>query len=215
MTAPYFFKMISHLRHTEDIMLYGNILRVGVNEEKEAILFLEKEYAIEALDYPYEAPPFDEGAALWAAKTVYVAAQLILYRENKNEDLVSLLPDFTGEKDAKAQLSADLCLRFLPNMVIQLKVIDSDDELIEVLENILKQWHYSAINYPLQTDTLDHHYILENACLKQLYVNRIVEYKKIKPAMLPAYRELIKANMGIYTKEFWNEFHTTLTLHES
>ena len=139
MITPYFLKMIRTLRQQEEIMLYGNILQVTDAEAREVVVFLEKEYEAEALNYPYSIPSFDDTAALWAAKTVYIAAQLILYRETKNEALPLILPDFTGDVTPAAILSCDLCLRFLPTMIVQLKAIDSEDELIQVLENLLQQ----------------------------------------------------------------------------
>jgi len=214
MITPYFLKMIRTLRQNEEIMLYGNILHITDAEAQEVVVFLKKEYESEALNYPYSIPSFDDAAALWAAKTVYVAAQLILYRETKNEALPVILPDFTVDVTPGAILSCDLCLRFLPAMIVQLKVIDSEDELIQVLENILQQWHYSGINYPLESDTLEHSVITADKCLQQLYANRIIDYKKLKLAKLPGYKELLLANMGLYAPEFWNEFKTEMTQHE-
>jgi len=86
--------MIQHLRQNEEIMLYGNILGVSEKEQDEVSAFLLKEYENESLEFPFTIPAFDKEAALWSAQTIYIAAQLMLYRENKESDLDKLLPSF-------------------------------------------------------------------------------------------------------------------------
>ncbi|MBC7450416.1 MAG: hypothetical protein H7259_02895, partial [Cytophagales bacterium] len=206
MSNAYFLKMIEMLRKQEDILLYDNLFHVNPIESEQVMEFLKKEYTREVLEYPYTAPPFNSTAALWAAQTVYSAAQLMLYRENKDSDIDALFPDYSGEIDASAILSCDLCLRFLPDMLIQLKIIDSDDPLIELLEYTLIKWHYSGINYSMDIETLDFFPVHSDPSLKQLYVNRIVRYKKLSLANHPFLKELMMANLGMFGKEFWNEF---------
>ncbi len=202
----YFLNMIKNLRQNEEVMLYDNILKFSEIEAENTINFLKKEYQNESLNFPFKHPDFDKNVALWAAKTVYIAAQLILYRENKSEDIPTLLPDFQSPISPSSILSADLCLRFLPDMLVQLKFFDSEDPLVEILEKILSQWHYSGINYPLAIEKLDFAVIDSDNCLKQLYINRIIENKKIHLAKLPHFKDTILANLGIYGKEFWKEF---------
>ena len=179
-------------------MLYDNILSISEEEKASAILFLRKEYLQESLDFPYQAPLFDDNAALWAAKTVYIAAQLMLYREHKAVDLRELLPDYEREMSPAAILSADLYLRFLPDMLIQLKMIDSEDKLIEILEKMLEKWHYSGIKYDFEIEKLDFEIIEKDLCVKQMYVNRVVFYKKNKLTEHPILQPLLLANVGIH-----------------
>ena len=145
MTKYYFLNTIQTLRKQEEAVLYEKLLPISEQEKKEAADFLYQEYQQEALEYPYQVPEFDVFAALWAADFLYTALQLVLHREQKEQDLVQLLPDFPNEITPSAILSADLCLRFLPDVIIQLKLIDSEDALIEILEKQLTLWHYSGI----------------------------------------------------------------------
>lgn len=203
--SNFFLKMIQNLRQNEEIMLYGNLLNISEADSVEVTTFLENEFRQESFSYPYEIPPFDEKAALWSAKTVYNAAQLILYRENNEADLAMLLPKYPDNFTPAALLSADLCFRFLPNMLVQLKLIDPEDKLIEVLENLLHQGHYSGINYPLDFEKCDFTQIAKNKCLMQLYCNRIVDNKNLALAKHPIFKDWIQANLGIYAQEFWND----------
>lgn len=213
MSQQYFLQMIQHLRECEEVILYEKVMSWEKAEEQELIDFLSREYQNESLNYPYQVPGFNSDAALWAAKTIYLAAQLILYRDQKENDLGLLFTDFEGDLDASTILSADLCLRFLPDMLFQLKVIDSQDGLIELLEAIAHKWHYSAMRYSLEIDRLSFEWMDSDTCLKQLYVNRIIEYKKLKLAEHPACYEAVKSSLGIHGEQLWKEF-TLVTDYE-
>lgn len=209
-----FVKMITDLRQHENIMLYGNLLVSSAPEDEEVSAFLKSEYQKEALAYPGTVPVFDTAAALWAAKIVYVTAQLILYRENKEVDILSLLPDHAQTITPSGMLSADLCLRFVPDMLLQLKMIDSEDILIAHLERQMQLWHYSGIKYELATDDLDFTVVMESPCLHQLYIDRIIEYRKLELATHLACRDSVLASLGDHTDKFWKELKTAVTLNE-
>ncbi len=140
-------------------------------------------------------------AALWGAQTIYVAAQLMLYRETKPADLETLLPSFTGEVLA----SADLTLRFLPDIITHLTLIDPEDTLIELLEKHLYVWHFSGIWYPLETENLNFKAVSANPCLHQMYSNRVIAAKKAQLANHPALKERVNAAMGIFAADFWRD----------
>lgn len=199
--------MIRRLRLEEEILLYGNLLTVTTGDMDAVRVFLQAEFEKEALDFPLGAPAFDPNAAGWAAKTAYLAAQLILYRENKPEHLDSLLPPYDGEVHASAIVSADLCFRFLSPMVQQLKLIDTEDALIPILENHLHQWHYSGISHALKIETLDFNTIVSDPCLYTLYCNRIISQRKLPLAQHDLFVHPIRAAMGIYGNELWKEFN--------
>lgn len=213
--ANYFCQTLQHLRAYEEVLLFANLLQFSEEEQGEAIGFLAKEYAEEALHYPYEAPAFDGAAALWAARTVYMAAQLLLYRENKVAELEALLPAYPHTIGPSAVLSADLTLRFLPDILLQLKAIDPEDALIDVLEAHLKAWHYSGVCYPLPADKLDVTFLTGSPCLFQLYVDRIIFYKNRLLARHPVLESGVKAALGMYAATFWSDFtEKRITEHE-
>lgn len=129
-----FLDTIYHLRTIEQIILTDKLITISKGEENDTVSFLENEYERETLEYPGIASKFNSDAALWAAKTVYLAAQLLLHREHKISDLDLFLPDFNGIQEESAILSADLCLRFLPQILAEMKRIDADDVVIPILE---------------------------------------------------------------------------------
>ena len=195
----HFLNMIRLLRQHEEVMLYGNLLQVTPLDTEVVTTFLEEEYHREALQYPSDAPPFHAAAAIWSAHIVYKAAQLILYRENK------------PERNASAILSADLCLRFIPVMRQHLHVIDPEDPLLELLDELLLQWHYSGISAALDISKLDFAPIVSSPVLMTLYTERIIYYRKTELARHPAFIETIRASLGIYSDSLWKELKDVIT----
>lgn len=197
--------MIKALRKNEEVILFANILEINEKEVSKLKEFLTNEYEEEKLDYPFKPPNFDVEAALWSAKIIYISAQLILYRKHDNTELEHLLPIENLEINASTMISVDLCLRFMPIMLQELKIIDSEDPLIKILERILKRWHYSSINYTLENREIEKGNFTSKS-FKQLYINRIVVSKNIKMAKEEPFYTWIKADLGIYEKELWNDF---------
>jgi hypothetical protein len=210
----YFGQTVKHLRAYEEVMLFANLLQVSAEDQEEVVQFLMKEYKEECLSYPCTAPAFDRASALWAAETVYTASQLLLYRENKADELELLLPKFSYEQTPSAVLSADLTLRFLPDILLELKLIDPEDPLISHLESHLNNWHYSGVQYSLPLEELNFGPLQESACLLQLYTDRVINYKKERLALHPALEHSVSASMGMYAPFFWSEFNQK-RIHEN
>jgi hypothetical protein len=200
-----FLETLYHLRTVEHVMLYKGLSAIPYKEEQDVIQFLEAEYERESIDYPYTPPSFSAGAAIWAAKTVYVAAQLFLYRDNKADEMSSLLPPYTKTVDASAILSADLCLRFLPSIKYALETVDVNDPLLPVVEQHLQHFPYSGIGHEGELLILDATVILKNDCLRQLYLDRVTERKAIKWAEEPIIKSAILSNMGNHKHDLWRE----------
>lgn len=209
--VPYFLQSIRHLREDENVLLYNNVLQITDEEAQDVYLYLRTEYENESLEYPYAVPAFDQAAALWAAKTVYLAAQLVLYRENKPKDLPLMFAPYAGEKTAGAILSADLCLRFLPAVWQQLSLMDPEDALLPILEEHLCAWHYSAVGSSFGAEGADMHAVTDNRCVYALYVNRIIARKDLKRARLQALEKGVRAVLGNYAGTFWKEFEKLST----
>src|SRR5215217_4409362 len=203
--SNYFFDTISLLRSREEVLLFQSVPSVSDEDAGDVVLFLEAEYDNECLEYPNIPPFFDAAAAVWAAKTIYHAAQLILYRMHKEEALGSLLPAYQGAITPSAILSADLCLRFVKVLLTHIKRIDPEDAIIPHLEAHLVSWHYSGIGYQMPVEQLQWDTIHSNACLKQLYIDRIIQTKDKQLATLPMLKEEVLASMGHFINHYWKE----------
>jgi hypothetical protein len=211
----YFLSTISHLREQEEMLIYDRCTSTTTKEEKAVADLLGKEYAKEVMNFPGIAPSFEREAAVWAARVVFNASQLLLSREQDAPDIVKLLPPYSGAMTPAAILSADLCLRCLPDIIEKAREINPDDPLIGLLEHLLRDWHYSGIGYSWLPegsgeakdtgDLFDFSPILADDCLRLLYIDRVIERRVTALANLPELRAGILAVMGDHNTSFWKE----------
>jgi len=193
------------LRKEGTLTIFSDFKTLSEKEEKEAEDFFESEFEKERLDFLSDKIPFNKEAAIWAAKILYHSAQLYLIRKDTAKDLEKLIPQYQGEKNTSAILSADLSLRFLPQLVDALQVADSTDPLVKMLENILHQFHYSGIGLDLNLEKINWEEELKNKTYRKLYLERIVEKKAYKLAEIPYINQLLIAEFGMYKDIFWRE----------
>lgn len=204
--ARLFLQLLREVREKEEVVLYGHLLTVPEEELRDALAFLKDEYWRESVDYPYEPPGFHAEAASWGARTLYIAAQLLLYRESKPTELEALLPAYAGEPDAAAHLSADLSLRFLPMLIRHFRLIDADDPLLPLLEARLRPWIYSMIPELTQVHEEQLLPVLAHECLTRLFTDRVIACKNVSIARHPLLETHIKGSLGLHASVFWNEF---------
>lgn len=195
---------IQHLWAYEKMLLHGQLLEANPSDEKATIAFLREMYGQESLNYPHIAPEFDENAALWGAKTLYIATQLLLNRTHNASDLPSLLPMYPTSSPS-TMLSADLCLRFIPDLIVHVQAIDTEDVLLKLLNNLMQQWHYSGIAYRQEVETLDFSTITSDLCLSQLYVDRVIQCRRLPLAQHPVLLPRVQASLGGFTGVLWEE----------
>lgn len=193
------------LRKEGTLTIFSDFKTLSEKEEKEAEDFFESEFEKERLDFLSDKIPFNKEAAIWAAKVLYHSAQLYLIRKDTAKDLEKLIPQYRGEKDVSAILSADLSLRFLPQLLDALKIADSTDPLVKILENILQQFHYSGIGLDLNLENINWEEELKNKTYRKLYLERIVEKKAYSLAEIPYINQLLIAEFGMYKDIFWKE----------
>jgi len=205
MRDNYFLQMICALRKQEEVILHANVLSFTDQECLEVADFLRMEYESELPEYPEGAPGFLKDAALWSAKVIYTSSQLMLYREHRSEDLHTLIKPYAGEVNAAAIISADLCLRFIPDILINLKMIDSEDPLITILEDVMMLWSYSGIASLENITDLNLHGIGEDKCLMQMYTDRIISTRNKTFMSNKKTSEWVAASLGMYADHFWKD----------
>lgn len=193
------------LRQEECITIFTDLQEISRKEENDAAEYLETEFEKERLEFLSDTISYDKEAAIWAAKVLYHSAQLYLIRENTAKDLNKLIPPFNGKRDVSAILSADLSLRFLPQIILALKNADPEDPLIGPLENILIDFHYSAVGFDLELENINWEKELSERTHRKLYLERIVEKKSYQLAEIPYINNLLVAEFGLHKDVFWKE----------
>ncbi|MBS1665127.1 MAG: hypothetical protein JST68_29040 [Bacteroidetes bacterium] len=200
----YFLSTTRHLRAQEEMLIYDRFTPITTKAEQLVGDFLREEYERECLNYPGRAPDFEPGAAIWAARIVFIASQLLLARDKGGRDLMQVLPAYTGRKTAAAILSADLCLRCLPDVIDKAIEISPDDELVPLLKRVLRDWHYSGVGDVADAE-LDWASIAGDECLLRLYADRVIERKAAELVNTPVLRPVVMAAIGDHQDSFWKE----------
>lgn len=197
------------LRKDESITIFEDIKEISQKEEQDCALYFESEFEKERLEFLSDTIEYDRETAVWAAKVLYHSAQLYLIRKNTAKDLSKLIPDFKGKRSVSALLSADLSLRFLPQILVALQTADSKDPLVPMLEGILRNFHYSAVGFEVNLENINWEEELKDATYRKLYLERIVERKAYSLAEIPHINQLLIAEFGMYKDEFWRDLKIT------
>nr|WP_295869570.1 hypothetical protein [uncultured Chitinophaga sp.] len=163
-------------------------------------------YQHDLTDMPGEAPAFDSDTALWAAGFIYRAAQLIRSRPPGNTGIEQWLPKHAGATGPEAVYSADLCLRYLPDLLSIAKNLAPTDPLVQRLTETAAQWPFSSTGmniYPATPMTV----ITEHPALLQAYTDRIIASKDTGRCNDTVVMAAVKASLGSYAHLLWPGFH--------
>jgi hypothetical protein len=203
--SSHFYNTIANLRSSEDIILYDKLISYTPEDEQLVEQFLQLEYLNECYNYPFTPPAYNGDAAVWAAKTLYNACQLIIHRNDKDEALQAFFTPYKHPIDASAILSADLCLRFLPIAAKDISNIDPDDALVPILQQIIDTWHYSSIGYKISDEPIAMQEISKSQCLLQLYADRVILRQDKQRATEPIINKKIRESFGDYAQLYWQD----------
>ncbi|WP_294324009.1 hypothetical protein [uncultured Chryseobacterium sp.] len=193
------------LRKEECITIFTDFHEISEKEESDAANYFEAEFEKERLEFLSDQISFDKETTVWAAKILYHSVRLHLIRENTAKDLYRLIPPYSGNRNIPAILSADLSLRFLPQIISALHDADPEDVLMSMLENVLKRFHYSAVGMDLELEPINWEEELKDRTYRKLYLERIVERKSYKLAEIPYINQLLIAEFGLHKDVFWKE----------
>ncbi len=207
-TKSPFLDTIFLLRKEECITLFSSLQQISAQEEMEAADYFEAEFEKERLEFLSDQLNCSKESAVWAAKVLYHSAQLYLIRENTEKNIEDLIPEFKGERNISSILSADLSLRFLPQIIVALNSADPEDPLIAMLESILRQFHYSGVGYDLDLKNVNWKEELKDNTYRKLYLERIFEKRDYQLAEIPFINKLLTAEFGMHKDTFWRELKT-------
>lgn len=196
------------LRKEGTLTIFSDIKWISPKEEQDTADYLESEFEKERLEFFSDNISCDRNTAVWAAKVLYHSAQLHLIRENTAKDVNQLIPLYKDTRDISSILSADLSLRFLPQIMYALNDADTEDPVIKILKSILQQFHYSGIGYDLDLANINWEEELKDKTYQKLYLERIVDKKAYSLAEVPYIHQLLTAEFGMYKDVFWKELKT-------
>ena len=171
-------------------------------EEREAEEGLREQDATLRLEGPGGLPELDLAVALWATRTCYGACQLVVYRQLDAKAIAELLPAAVSSgKPASRHWSADITLRFLPDLLRQASIASEQDPLVTHLRSLAFQWPLSSVGIegivPQHVDEL-----AASHALLQLYVDRILARKDFSRLEHAAVRQATRRAVGMHA-ELW------------
>ena len=201
MTLPDF---IDELRHHGTITVAGEPGPLAEEESEAALARLRACYAEDELYQPAPVPAFAPDAALWAARYLYRATQLLLLRELDETAVQEWLPEFAGPATPAAHYSADLLLRHLPDLLTLARALAPADALVQRLLRTLADWPLSAVGAPLAA--ADPAPVLAHPGLRRQYADRVIGARDLVRARQPGAAEVVAEALGQFAAELWPEF---------
>ena len=177
------------------VSVKGQLTSLEVQDISEAGKILHTYYQDDILEMPYTAPGFSEGAAVWGAEYLYKAVQLIVLRDVEEEMINDELKPFTGQLSPGVIYSADLMMRYLPQLFELAKGLAPGDLLVQILRNTARQWPFSSAGIEVD-GAVDDKLILEYASLRYTYIDRIIKAKDKQRMKDPVVADYIKEVAG-------------------
>lgn len=198
-------KFIQDLLEKGQVTVAGQLMSFSEQDIGQSVTILKGFYAEDRLEMPLEAPEFSPEAALWAVQYLYHAIQFVMLRDLGEEQVTKHLTAYSGNITPEAVYSADLMLRYLPDLLHLAKGLAPDDVLVTSLKNTLEQWPFSSVGLE-GIAQVNCDVILTHASLKYAYMDRIIQQKDITRAAQAKVSELIEEALGGHAQNLWPEF---------
>lgn len=183
------------------------------DDERAALVLLNQLYDTDKLEMPYAAPAFEPAAALWAAKFLFYATQLVLLRDLDETVMAQYLQPFPGEQAAGAVYSADLALRHLGSLFKLSSGIAPDDPLVVYLKQTAAAWPFSSVGLSIEP-TVDTGLIVDHPSLKYAYLDRIIAHRDVTRLKGIAEQNTLKEIMGMHQARLWPGFELLALPHD-
>ncbi|HVU65030.1 MAG TPA: hypothetical protein VHC70_13700, partial [Phycisphaerales bacterium] len=130
--------------------------------------------------------------------TLFRCCQFLIYRDLPDDAVTHALQKQSPRPpDPVACYSADIALSFLPDLFQLARGISPDDPLVQAMRELARQWPLSSVGIPLSADA-DLAPFIEHPCLRELYVERILQRRDRSRTGHPAVRAAIRSAVGAY-----------------
>jgi len=200
----------------KDLLEIGNVTVSGTpihfeeNDRQVSTRLLKAFYDEDILEMPLTPPDFSIEAALWGAEYFYNGLQMMMQRSVEDDMLSIYLKPFEGPYDASTIYSADLILRYLPDLLQTAKGLAPADSLLSYITQTGSQWPFSTASEELDHDEGRVDMILNHASLRIAYADRIIRSKNKKLAEREKIKEIITEALGDHVNIIWPEFKNIL-----
>ena len=179
----------------------------GADERREVTGILRRRYERMVLEMPGEPTPFHLEAALWGSLIFFRASAFLALREIGEKEVAEGLslpmPDPT---DPAAHFSADLCLRYLPEIHRMACGIAFEDPLVKALNALAAQVPLSSVGIDGVTPTG----LPGDERIRRWLAERALACRdRNRFTTSPELRQLARTGLGAHHREFGHGMLTT------
>lgn len=176
----------------------------SAHDEGSLLAMLHDWHRVDSLEA--SSPLFDEEAAWWGVRMFVRAAWLYLERGTSAQHLDSLLGEPMPHSDsAAAHFSADLTLRWLPDLYTQARAVSPNDPLLAHLRNLASQAPLSGIGIPWGPDDSEPkrpitipNAVTNDAGIWRLLIDRVIERRDREKLTHPAVSNSVRVALGSF-----------------
>jgi hypothetical protein len=149
-------------------------------------------------DMAYDAPALSVPVAVWALALLHRASQALVFREIEAEAVRQALATPCPQPPSPSVCySADLALRYLPDLSSLASGIAPDDPLVAGLITLGRAWPLSSVGIT-GLDDVDPSAFIDDPSLRQLYVDRIIERGDAARLSHPVVRSAVREAVGAF-----------------
>jgi hypothetical protein len=145
-----------------------------------------------------EAPELDIESAVWAAGMLAEAARLAIARELSPAEIGQIITRGCPKpRSPEVDYSADLFLRYLPELLAWVQRLAGDDPLLEHLRRLGAEWPLSSVGIKgLAVGSIEP--FVGHASLRRLYVDRILAADDVSRLSDPRVADAARAAVGAH-----------------
>jgi hypothetical protein len=147
-----------------------------------------------------DTPALLHDVAIWSLGMIENACRFLAYREFEGEDIAAVMnincPDSASPE---ACYSADLFLRYLPDVIKLARGMGQADPLVKHLVTLAAQWPLSSVGVAgLSCEAKEVEAFIGHPSLRQLYLDRIAASGDVSRLGVAAVRRDMRAAIGNY-----------------
>jgi len=150
------------------------------------------------MNLPGVLPALDLPAAYWAACLLMAGCRFLIARDEAPESMGPVLSmPCPSPLNESTVYSADLFLRFLPDLHRMAKRLAADDPLVGLLERVGKEWPLSSVGMD-NTAGGSLESFIRHPGLAQVYADRVIAQRAMDRLDEPGIRRRVRSSYGAY-----------------
>lgn len=147
----------------------------------------------------FDPPALVPEVARWALLLLYRACQALVYRDIEADAVRGWLTVPCPRAPAPdVCYSADLALRFLPDLIALARGVAERDPLVEGLRSVAAAWPLSSVGVPGLTPSVGAGSFIGHPSLRRLYADRIIDRSDVARLADPAACDAVREAVGAF-----------------